>query len=359
MKAFEQSWQEFKQVGNFLAFTRRWEANFSVRQKSLTKPFTLLNNSNVNGVSITLIDSGILQIEPVKPSSVSLLITSGVHGNETAPMEIVDQMVKDIWSGDLQVNVRLMLIIGNPPAVNISKRFLSQNLNRLFSARYESSDIQDYETGRAKVIEKAVSQFYTKSSTLDSKPIRYHFDLHTAIRPSEYQKFVLYPFMGDRPWDKEHIAFFGGANITTVLLGNQPAGTFSYYTSNQFGALSATVELGKVRPFGENDMQNFSAITENLQRIIQAEPVKILAFDNNLYKVFQIKQEIIKANDEYQLLLADDVKNFTSFKKGTLLASDGKEQHYIVENDGEAIVFPNNNVPVGQRVGVLLEEIEL
>ncbi len=52
--------------------------------------------------------------------------------------------------------------------------------------------------------------------------------------------------MDERPWDKNHIAFFGGADITTVLLGNQPAGTFSYYTSNIFDALSATVELGKV-----------------------------------------------------------------------------------------------------------------
>ena len=349
MKEFEQSWQQFKQTGNFLGLTRQWENGISEHQKM----------SLPNGLNVTLIDSGILQIEPANSSSTSLLISSGIHGNETAPMEIIDQMVKEIWNGHLKVNVRLMLIIGNPPAVNISKRFLSQNLNRLFSARYEDCEAQDYEVRRAKIIEKAVADFYISNQVPDSQPIRYHFDLHTAIRPSKYEKFVLYPFMGDRPWDKNHIAFFGGADIYTVLLGNQPAGTFSYYTSNQFEALSATVELGKVKPFGENNMQDFTGIRKNLERIIQAEPVKIKTFDNNLYKVFQVKQEIIKTNQDYHLLLADDVKNFTSFKKGTLLASDGKKENYVVENDGEAVVFPNNNVPVGQRVAVLLEEIEL
>ena len=252
-----------------------------------------------------------------------------------------------------------MLIIGNPPAVNSGERFLSQNLNRLFSARYTNSETKDFETERAAVIEKAVTDFYEFKDHGDSTQNRYHFDLHTAIRPSQYEKFVLYPFMGDRPWDKEHIAFFGGADITTVLLGNQPAGTFSYYTSNQFSALSATVELGKVKPFGENDMQKFSGISKNLKCLIEAKAVNTIPFANDRYKVFKVKQEIIKINDDFKLLLSDDVKNFTAFEKGTLLASDGNNEKYIVENDGEAIVFPNNNVPVGQRVGVLLEEVEL
>ncbi len=349
MNKFEHSWQDFVETGHFLAFSRQWEKGIEHSQ-SLQLP---------NGLRVTMLDSGILQFEPIKPSHTSLLISSGIHGNETAPMEIVEQIVKDIWNNQLQVNARLMLIIGNPPAVNIGKRFLSQNLNRLFSARYTESKTRDYETERAETLEKAVTDFFQDQKQDEFLQRRYHFDLHTAIRPSQYEKFVLYPFIHDRPWDKNHIAFFGGSDITTVLLGNQPAGTFSYYTSNEFKALSATVELGKVKPFGENDMQNFSGISDNLKRLIEEKPVKTIVFDNNHYKVFRVKQEIIKANEDYQLLLDDDVKNFTSFNKGTLLASDGNNEQYIVKNDSEAIVFPNNNVPVGQRIGVLLEEINL
>jgi len=347
MNDFEQDWQKFSENGNFLELTRSYEKSIP-KNKSLTLS---------NHLSVKLIDTGILQIEPVKPCRTSLLISSGIHGNETAPIEIVDQMVKDIWSGRLEVKVKLMLIIGNPPSMNIGKRFLSQNLNRLFSGRYKDCETNNYETKRAEIIEHAVHDFYT--SNKPANPTRYHFDLHTAIRASKYEKFVVYPFIDGRAWDKNHIEFFGGADITTVLLGNQPAGTFSYFTSNYFKALSATVELGKVKPFGENDMQNFSGIVNNLECLIQENTPKRITFNNDIYKVFQVKQDIIKKNKDYKLLLSDDVKNFASFKKNTVLASDKNEQEYIVEHDGEAIVFPNNNVPVGQRIGVLLEKIKL
>lgn len=347
------SWQEFESTGNFLDFTRQWENGVNQR----------FETSLSNGLTIILHEIGVLQINPVKPSDTYLLISSGIHGNETAPIEIVDQMVKDIWSDKLTVNVNLMLIIGNPPSMNIGKRFATQNLNRLFSGRWkpleEGSNGLDYECLRADTIERAVSEFYTNKSTDETKIVRYHYDLHTAIRPSKYEQFVLYPYLDERPWDKNHISFFGGANITTVLLGNQPAGTFSYFTSNRFDAMAATVELGKVKPFGENDMTKFAGIDNNLRRLIRAEKPLIKEFSNESYKVFQVKQEIIKSNSEFKLLLDDDVKNFTSFTKGTLLASDGKNEGYCVENDGEAIVFPNNNVPVGQRVGVLLQEVKL
>jgi len=346
MKDFDASWQAFLKSGDFLGFSREWENGISE-----SKLFKL-----PNGLSATLFDTGILQIKPKQASQIFVLISSGIHGNETAPMEIMQQMVDKIWNGQLTVNVNLMLIIGHPPAINIGKRFLHQNLNRLFSKKHLESSTQDYETQRAQIIESSVTQFFCKKNPTKTY---YHFDLHTAIRPSEYEKFVLYPFLHDKPWDLEHISFFGGSDITTVLLGNHPAGTFSYFTSNEFDALSATVELGKVKPFGENEMKKFEGIYQNLCRLIENKPVKKKEFSNDIYKVFKVKQEIIKANSEFNLLLEDDVKNFTAFKKGTLLASDGKDENYFVEEDDESIVFPNNNVPVGQRVGVLLESINL
>ncbi len=349
MTNFEKSWQAFIKDGKYLSFTREWE-------RALIEPHSLVLS---NGVKICLVDIGILQFEPKEPSDTYLLISSGIHGNETAPMEIVDQFVQDIWNDKLKVQVNLLLIIGNPPSINISKRFETQNLNRLFSGKYKTSATQDYEIKRAKVIEQAVTHFYSNTDDNFGKIHRYHFDLHTAIRGSQYEKFVVYPYLDDRVLDKEHIAFFGGADISVVLLGNQPAGTFSYFTSNKFHALSATVELGKVLPFGENDMEKFSGIDHNLRCLIENKETKKVPFSNQKYKVFNIKQEIIKTNESFELLLDDDVKNFTSFEKGYLLASDGNHEKYVVEKDGEAIVFPNNKVPVGQRVGVLLEEIEL
>ncbi|MFT6732003.1 MAG: succinylglutamate desuccinylase [Polaribacter sp.] len=345
---FEQDWLTFLTNGSLLDLTKRWEESIPCSKKITLK----------NRAKLSLSHTGILSITPEKLSNVSIVISSGIHGNETAPIEIMDELIKGIINNDIQVKTNILLIIGNPPAMNISQRFLTQNLNRLFSQKHKDSDTQDYETARAEDIEKAVSEFYGSSSSSDNLK-RFHFDLHTAIRASKFKKFVVYPYQGKRPWDKEHIAFFGGSEITTVLLGNQPAGTFSYFTSDQFGANSATVELGKVKPFGENDMKEFDGITNNLRSLIENLPTKSLAFDNEKYRVFQVKQEIIKKNEEFELHVDDDLKNFTAFQKGHLLASDGKNEKYIVENDGEAIVFPNNNVPVGQRVAVLLEEVSL
>ena len=353
MNKFETSWQSFVENGDFLSFTRQW-GNLSISARA----FEVQEGVN-KGVKVTLKDIGIIQLEPKRPSDIFLVISSGIHGNETAPIEIVDQFINDIWSGKLSVKVNLLLIIGNPPAVNIDKRFETQNLNRLFCGRYLDCVDKDYETQRAEILEKCVSDFYAVSDKNSSSVIRYHFDLHTAIRASQYEKFVLYPYLDGRKVDKDHISFFGGADISVVLLGNQPVGTFCYFTSHTFKAMSATVELGKVLPFGENDMNKFSGIDYNLRCLIEDTEPKKITFSNNDYKVFNIKQEIIKANENFNLLLDDDVKNFTSFEKNHLLASDGKDEKYVVEKDGEAIVFPNNNVPVGQRVGVLLEEIEL
>jgi len=345
---FEQDWLSFLADGSLLDLTRVWEKSIPDSKKVKLK----------NNTELFLSGTGILSITPNRQSDVSIVISSGIHGNETAPIEILDELVKKIIQGKISIQTNLLLIIGNPPAMNISKRFLKQNLNRLFSQKHKESETQDYETFRAEEIEKEVKQFYG-ANLLTENPKRYHFDLHTAIRASKFKKFVVYPYQGKRPWDKEHIGFFGGSDITTVLLGNQPAGTFSYYTSDQFGADSATVELGKVKPFGENDMSEFEGITNNLISLIENKPTKSITFDNEKYRVFKVKQEIIKVNDNFKLLVDDDLKNFTSFEKGHLLASDDENEKYVVENDGEAIVFPNNNVPIGQRVAVLLEEISL
>ncbi|MDX1475838.1 MAG: succinylglutamate desuccinylase, partial [Reinekea sp.] len=54
----------------------------------------------------------------------------------------------------------------------------------------------------------------------------------------------------------------------------------------------------------------------------------------------------------------DDLANFTEFEQGFELLSDPAEP-YSIESDGEAIVFPNNKVPIGQRMALLVEPVTL
>jgi len=343
---FPQAWASFLSTGQFLKFTRLFE-------DPLQRTETFIFN---NGTTGRLHDTGILSFIPRQKSDSYLLISSGIHGNETAPIEIVDQLCQAIIKSELDVKVNLMLIIGNPAAIDFGQRFVDQNLNRLFCGLYKKQSSSDYEVKRAAIIEQSVYDFFASAKNNEAAEL-YHLDMHTAIRASHYERFALCPYLDKRPLNEDFISIFGGSEIETLLLGNQPAGTFSYFTSHFFKAHSATLELGQVRPFGKNDAAKFLPVKTNCEKLIRAEKTNKKPFNYQDYGVFKVKGEVLKISPTFRLLLDDDVENFTSFKKGELLASDHRGHEYRVEKDGDAIVFPNNNVPVGQRMAVVIERV--
>lgn len=299
-------------------------------------PYSLVLDS---GVRLALLDTGILCVSPVKKGDYRIVISCGIHGNETAPIEMVEQLFGEISSGRLSVSHELLLVIGNPPAANQAKRFIDENLNRLFSGKHEASANQ--ESTRAKLIEGIVDQFYRQGD----EP-RLHYDLHTAIRGSELEKFAVYPYIHNRAWSKAQIAFLERCGVDAILLSNKPAGTFSYFTSHHYDADSFTVELGKVRKFGDNDMRNFDAALQGLSGLISGKE-HFLSEPKDI-QVFSVVEEVIKRSEAFKLHFADDAKNFTVFPKGSLLASD-QGYEYRTKQDGERFVFPITNVPIGQR----------
>lgn len=327
----------------FLGLTRRNDGGLAGPSAATLK----------DGTRLTLIDSGILQIEPRRAGEKDIVISSGVHGNETAPIEIVDSLARDIADGSLTVANRLLLIIGNPVAMNNGRRFEVENLNRLFNGKHKG--LTHYEAQRAGVLERAVGGFFGGA---DEGRERLHYDLHTAIRGSKYRKFVLYPCPDGRDWDKEQLRFFLASDIDTVLLSNQPSSTFSYFSRHRFGAHGFTVELGQVRPFGENDMSEFAAISGNLRKLIGGRELDLKPFSNDDFNLFRIKAELTKRSDEFKLNFARDGVNFTEFVKGFQLTED-IDGGYIIEQSGEAIVFPNADVPIGQRAGLIVQKTRI
>jgi succinylglutamate desuccinylase len=305
----------------------------------------------LSGGYIELWDTGVLHCVPAgDEAGHRVVISSGIHGNETAPMEIVDQLVADIKTGRLDLRNHLLFIVGNPPAANLQKRFVVDNMNRLFSG-----DHQQYadspETMRAASIEKSVEKFFS----IDDLP-RLHYDLHTAIRGSEFEKFAVYPYRHDGRWSRPQLGFLEGCGIQAVLLSNKPSTTFSYFTAETFKADSFTVELGSVRPFGQNDMSRFSRVSNGLARLIEnterfsAAPKSILCF--------AVLEEVIKQSDAFELHIPDDAKNFTQYPRGTVLASDAGYE-YKTQQDGERFVFPIKNVPIGNRAMLVVAPTEI
>mgnify|MGYP003385104687 CR=1 FL=1 len=341
MNNLSMAFEQFIDTGDFLSITRQFE-----------KSITYQCNFALPNAKVSLLDTGVLVVEPkvIDSSTKDIVISSGIHGNETAPIEIVNRLVRAIIQDEIQVKNRTLFIIGNPVAMNISKRFEVENLNRLFCGKYKNI-VDCYEKERAEKLEQYVGDFYRHKGSHNSR--KYHYDLHTAIRESKYEKFAIYPFQDKTPWDKCQLEFLLACGVNTILFGHAPSGTFSYFSSATFQAHAFTVELGKVKAFGENDMTNFEAIENSLRQLIEDRPVQLTPFDNSNFTLFEVLGDITKSSDDFIFHVADDVSNFTDFPIGTLISEDGEKQ-YRTKNIGESIVFPNANVSNGQRAGLMV-----
>lgn len=282
----------------------------------------------------------------------AFVFSSAIHGNETAPIEICTDIINDLVSNTLTIKHPVLFIYGNPAAINIGERFVEENLNRLFSGRHTKVDpesnvalpFENKECERAAKLEEYVTRFFE----LHPQAERTHYDLHTAIRDSAHEKFAVYPFIHGKPWKKQQFEILRAMGVTTFLLMEKAATTFSYYSSNEHKANSFTVELGKVRPFGENDQTKFAAAKQTLIDLLKGTDFDGESFDATNYQIMTVFREINKTDDSFELSFADNVANFTEFKKGQELAKE-KGEAIVANEDGEAIVFPNAHVAIGQR----------
>jgi succinylglutamate desuccinylase len=175
--------------------------------------------------------------------------------------------------------------------------------------------------------------------------------MHTAIRASAFEQFALLPHTG-KPFSRAMFEWLGDARISAVLLHTTKGNTYSHFTAQSCGADACTLELGKVRPFGENDLTRFAGADEALRRLLASTPANAGAA---MPRVFTVIGQLTKQSEAFELLFAADVPNFTPFAKDTLLARDG-EYRYTVRHDEERIVFPNAAVKPGLRAGLLVIE---
>ncbi|HEY1995880.1 succinylglutamate desuccinylase [Paraburkholderia sp.] len=304
-----------------------------------------------NGVRWTWLDDGVLQFEPLaatSPNLRSVLTSAGVHGDETAPIELLSLLVRDIAEGRAALTCRLLVILGNVDAMRNACRYLDDDLNRLFSARHTHVP-HSHEAPRAAALERAALQFFAGAS--NAPDARWHIDMHTAIRASVFEQFALLPHTGE-PLSRTMFEWLRDAAISAVLLHTTKGNTYSHFTAQACGAQACTLELGKVRPFGQNDLTRFGGADKALRHLLagqQGDPAAPLP------RVFTVIDQITKQSDAFELLVAADVSNFTPFEKDTLLARDG-EYRYTVRHAEERIVFPNPTVKPGLRAGLLVIE---
>ncbi|OWY37528.1 succinylglutamate desuccinylase [Xenophilus sp. AP218F] len=296
---------------------------------------------------------GCLEIAPagLAADQDSVLLSCGVHGNETAPIEVVDTILNDLASGRLPLRCRLLALFGNLDAMRLGERYLDYDMNRLFNGEHARHP-DAREAARAALLEREAARFFESA-----RGRRLHYDLHTAIRGSAFEKFAIYPFLHDRPHNRQQLGWLQSCQIEAVLLHSKPANTFSYFTSRHCQADAFTLELGKARPFGQNDLARFDGIDLALRRLLAGEDAPDAASARPL-PLFRAKYDIIKRSEAFRLNLDEQVENFTLLPDGCLIAEDGEER-YVAHGGAERILFPNPKVKPGLRAGIVVEPAKL
>lgn len=111
-----------------------------------------------NGVVLQWVAEGVLRIDPLILGTRHLLISAGVHGNETAPVEILDRWLRRIVAGEIVPRQSLMLMLGNPAALRAGTRYIERDMNRLFNGAHLLG--LGFEGRRAALLERLASSFF-------------------------------------------------------------------------------------------------------------------------------------------------------------------------------------------------------
>ncbi len=302
-----------------------------------------------SGVRLHWLAEGALQVTPAPgtDNGHDLLLSAAIHGNETAPIELLDRLLQAIASGQLQPRARLLLLLGNPQAMRRGERYVEQDINRLFNGRH--AEASGFEALRACELERLAANFFS----LPGRE-RLHYDMHTAIRGSKIEQFALYPYCPGRSHSPVELARLRAAGIAAVLLQSKVGITFSSYTYACLEAEAFTLELGKARPFGQNQQVNLEQLQGLLERLIEGRDSLPDGQALDGLQLFQVAREVIKHSDSFTLHLPSDVENFSELPLGYLLAEDIADTRWVVDEPGARIIFPNPKVKNGLRAGLLV-----
>lgn len=297
------------------------------------------------GLQASWLAAGVLQLLPAQPAETAVVLSAGIHGNETAPVEMLAALLASLCHGEQPLRQALLLVFGNLPALRAGKRYLHSDMNRLFGGRHRRA-VPGNESRRAAQLEQAVTAFFQRTEA----PRRLHLDMHTAIRASRFPQFALIP-SHPHAYRPQFYALLDACGLDARVQHTAPGGTFSHYLSEAFGAESVTLELGKALPFGHNALDRFAAVDSAIRALLAARPLPPRT--QPPMRCFTVASSIIKTRGSFRLHLDATVENFTPLPPGYLIASED-EKAWRVDAADACILFPNAGVAPGLRAGLLL-----
>ena len=305
------------------------------------------------GFAVVLPAPGILQIrraaEPAGASGrrASVLLSVGVHGDETGPIEVLAQLLDALSREPGQLALDLMVCVGNLGAIKAARRYIDADLNRMF--RLERGTLAGaVEAARADQMIAATVDFFSAAGTE-----RWHLDLHTAIRPSKYTTFAIVPELLATQAKAALTGWLGQAGIAAIIMNPTSAGTYSHFSAQHCACASTTVELGRVGVLGHNDLTLFAGVALALDDLLRGAPPAEDTQAGAAPQVFSVAQQIIKRSAAFSMAFDGATPNFTALAPGAVIATDG-DTVYRVGREQELVVFPNPDVRVGLRAALMV-----
>lgn len=253
----------------------------------------------------------------------TVTILGSVHGDEPTGRWVIDALreIETIEKGTV------ILALGNLAASKLNKRFVDTNLNRSFrplsqeEAEADPSELP-YETRRA----QALLPYLNKS--------RAALDIHDFTDPNG----PIFEICERNALETARA--IGAPVISFGWSKTEPGGSDGYM--HEQGKEGICYEVGyKNRP-EENLKRGIGAATRFLTAQGLSDVHQPPLFDNPL--LIETSNAIIRTEEHYRLA-RPDFRTFAPLAPGELIVEHGQEKIYAEE--GQVIIFPEANPPIG------------
>lgn len=268
-------------------------------------------------------------------SGSTVVFFGGLHGNEPAGVKALSYVFKQIHRHNISLNGTLCGIRGNLKALELEKRFLEIDLNRIWENRHISSILRrDEEFLRPD--EAELLHIYNSISKilLEQPPPYYFLDLHTTS--SESEPFIT---ISDAMINRKFAALF---KIPIVLgLEEHLRGTLLNYI-NERGYVSLGFEAGQhQQEIAVENCIEFIWQTLHHTQLISTQDYHRLRNSNSSSAAcknpcfYEVTQRFHIENNEH-FKMVKGFRNFHKIKKGQTLAY---YRNQVIQASANAQIF--------------------
>jgi succinylglutamate desuccinylase len=258
---------------------------------------------------------------------------SGTHGNEVSGVHAVEKLLFDFFGGSKNLERgSLTLVRANEQALAVEKRYITQNMNRLFRDDYNAElDRTCYEFLRTQQLKPLLES------------CDYFLDFHSA--PSAQEPFLV----------AEHTAveFYSKLGIGQIITGwsKFSAGSIGGDAENYsgtHGALAATLESGSHFDKSAIDVSYRTAIVM-LQLLDMIEPAK----PEPVIEPTIVDMYAVVTKDFADFRYVGEATNFQPILDGEIYAYQSGRPLTVAEDSYLLIPMKPEDTKIGEEVGYL------